>query len=108
MRDKLLCAVDVALNAARHKYTDNAVASECFNAKSSNNGAVLAAGDSDNGVAVLTVLFKKISYPAYTAVFNLFSVKHSNHQPIKPTDQVRKINVQISARISLNNALPGK
>jgi hypothetical protein len=64
------------LLSAGHKNTYNAVLAERLNTKRSYHRAVLTSRYTNNGIAALTVIFKKVSYPIHTIVFDLFSIKH--------------------------------
>ena len=75
--DQQLCHVDIRLLAVGHQHADDPVLSQRFHAEGGDNGAVLAARNTDNGVAALSVLFKKIAYPLYAFAFDLFSIKHT-------------------------------
>ena len=67
--------VDVALLTAGHQHADDAVLSQRFDAERRDDRAVLAAGDTDDGVAALAVLLKEIAYPLYALVFGFFRVE---------------------------------
>ena len=78
MINQKICHVNIMLVSAGHQHADHAVFPQRFHAQCSHNGAVLAAGNPDNGIASLAVFLKEIPDPLNHCIPGLFRIKHSD------------------------------
>ena len=77
-----IARADVRLLAVRHEDADHAVHAQRLDAERRHDGAVLAAGDADDRVAVRPVLGKITADPFHAFGFDLLHVKHLRSLPI--------------------------
>ena len=82
MIDEHIARADIRLLAVRHEHADHAVHAQRRDAERRHDGAVLAAGDADDRVAVRSV-FRKITADPFDAFgLDLLHVKHLRFLPI--------------------------
>ena len=67
---------DIRLLAVRHEHADHAVAAQRLDAERRDDGAVLAAGNADDGVAVRPVLGEIAEDPFDTVGADFLYIKH--------------------------------
>lgn len=68
--------INIELLAVRHQNADDPVLAERLNADGGGHGAVLAAGNAQNGVAVGAVFRKEVPDPSDALSGHFFNVKH--------------------------------
>ena len=71
-----LCCVDITLYSVGHQNADHTLYSQSFCAESRYYRAILSAGDSDYGITVRSVFFKKLPDPQDTFIFRFYCIKH--------------------------------
>ena len=76
MLHKELCHVYIGLLSTGHKNAYYPVSTESLGTESRNYRAVLSSRYADYGITALSVFLKETSYPIYTLVFYLLSIKH--------------------------------
>ena len=74
---KAVMGDEEVLTAGPFKVLWTKITSQRFDTQRGNDRAVLTAGNTDHGIAALTVLFKEIADPLHTFVFDLLCLKHS-------------------------------
>ena len=69
--------INVMLLSVGHQNADHTILTQGLGTERGHNGAVLAAGDADNGVAAFPVALKPVADPLDNILCYFFSIKHN-------------------------------